>query len=165
MTEIWKDVVGYEGLYQVSNLGRVKSVRKNTVMSTPKNKTDCYLRVNLKRNGTQKQRLVHRLVAIAFIDNPNNLPFINHKNEHKWDNRVENLEWCDKSYNVHYGTCIARISHALSKPILCVELGIVFDNAVKATEYLGMSKGSATHINRCANGKEKQSGGYTWRYV
>lgn len=163
--EIWKDVKEYEGLYQVSNLGRVKSVRKNVIMSTPKNLKDGYLRVNLKRNGSQKQCLVHRLVATAFIENPNNLPFINHMNEDKCDNRIENLEWCDKSYNVQYGTCIERISKALSKPILCVELGVVFDNAIKATEFLGHARGTATHINRCANGKERSSCGYTWRYV
>ena len=165
MNEIWKDVTGYEGLYQVSSLGRVKSLRKNKVMSTPKNAKDGYLRVNLKRNVTQKQCLVHRLVALAFIENPNNLPILNHINENKSDNRVENLEWCDKRYNACYGTCSERIAKALSKPILCVELGIIFDNAIKATESLGLAKGTATHINRCAIGKEKRSGGYTWRYV
>lgn len=165
MNEIWKDVVGYEGLYQVSNLGRVKSIRKNLIMSTPINATDGYSRVNLKRKGQQKQCLVHRLVGAAFIDNPNNLPLLNHINENKSDNRVENLEWCDKSYNMHYGTCIERISKKLSKPILCVELGIIFDNAIKATEFLGLSKGTATHINRCAIGKEERSGGFHWRYM
>ena len=134
-------------------------------MSTPINAKDGYVRVNLKRKGTQKLWLVHRLVALAFIDNPNDFKIINHINEDKSDNRVENLEWCDRSYNIHYGTCIERISKSLSKPILCVELGIVFDNAIKATEFLHYARGTATHINRCANGKERTSCGYTWRYV
>ena len=110
--EEWKSIPGYEGLYEVSNLGRVRSLdrydgrnhfRKGKVLSLVKN-TDGYLKVLLKCNTKCKTITVHRLVAQAFIPNPDNLPIINHKDEDKTNNRVENLEWCDNYYNLMYGT-------------------------------------------------------------
>ena len=110
MEEIWKDIPEYEGLYQVSNLGNIKSLEKSKGWCKIKEKTlklridkDGYYRVILSKNSKPKMFLVHRLVAQAFIPNPNNLPEINHKNEIKTDNRVENLEWCTQLYNLHYG--------------------------------------------------------------
>ena len=165
MTEIWKDVVGYEGLYQVSNLGRVKSIRKDKIMSTPLNAKDGYLRVNLKKNGTQKQTLVHRLVEESFVENKNGFTQVNHIDEDKTNNCETNLEWCTAKYNSNYGTHMRRIIDKLSKPVLCVELGKVFKNSVEAARCIGAAKGTATHINRCATGKEKSCYGYTWRYI
>ena len=114
--EIWRPVVGYEGLYEVSNLGRVRSLdmyvkvgygnyrlHKGKVLSPTKNKNG-YLKVNLYCNGKQKTIDVHRLVTEAFLPNPDNLPQVNHKDEDKTNNRVENLEWCDHKYNMNYGT-------------------------------------------------------------
>lgn len=105
MSEIWKDVVGYEGLYQVSNLGKVKSLghgnsnnSKCRVMAMNLNYKK-YLQLNLYKNGKLKSVRVHRLVATAFIENIFNLQYINHINGIKTDNRVENLEWCTSSYN------------------------------------------------------------------
>lgn len=101
--EIWKDVVGYEGLYQISNLGRVKSVRQNKLMSLKR--CQGYLRVGLRHRGKeQRSYFVHRLVAEAFIPNPHNYPQINHKDECRTNNNVENLEWCTAKYNCNYGT-------------------------------------------------------------
>ena len=117
--EIWKDIPGYEGLYQVSNFGRVKSLRrpygnnggiqwtKERILSPGKDK-DGYLQVNLHCNGKQHQRKVHRLVAQAFLPNMDNLPMVNHKDEDKTNNNVDNLEWCDQKYNINYGGCIDR---------------------------------------------------------
>ena len=118
MEEIWKDIEGYEGLYQVSNLGRVKSFpRKGThttkeriLKLTKSNKN--YVIVILKNNYIQKAKSVHRLVAEAFIPNPNNLPQVNHKDENKLNNKVDNLEWCDNIYNCNYGTRNKRLSIA-----------------------------------------------------
>ena len=127
MQEIWKDIVGYENLYQISNLGRVKSVEKYVNSCLKYNPTikrkekmlkqynkSGYLQVALSKNGIKTYFLVHRLVAQAFIDNPNNFPQINHKNEIKNDNRVENLEWCDRKYNCNYGNRNSKIYNRTS---------------------------------------------------
>lgn len=112
--EIWEDVKGYEGYYQVSNMVRVKSMR---VLKTPKNGVKCrksaflstktthdkqYVLVALCRDGEKKHIQVHRLVAEAFIPNPKNLPCVNHKDENPSNNRADNLEWCTSEYNFQY---------------------------------------------------------------
>ena len=116
MKEIWKDIEGYEGLYQVSNMGRVKSLERTVWCGLnggcyraiperiikPSKDNYGYLVVNLWEDGKMKTYKVHRLVATAFIPNPNNLPVINHKNEIKNDNKVDNLEWCSVLYNNTY---------------------------------------------------------------
>lgn len=124
MEEIWKDIAGYEGLYQVSNLGRVKSldrtvqyfrngkletkIFKSKIMK--QNYTSAgYLMIYLRKDGKDKYNAVHRLVAQAFIPNPNNLPCVNHKDEVKDNNSVNNLEWCTHIYNCNYGTAIERM--------------------------------------------------------
>ena len=108
--EIWRPVVGYEGLYEVSNLGRVRSVdryyyrlHKGKVLSLSKN-ANGYLKVVLSCNGKCKTIKVHRIVAEAFLPNPDNLPQVNHKDEDKTNNSVDNLEWCNAKYNLSYGT-------------------------------------------------------------
>ena len=111
--EEWKDVENYEGLYQVSNLGRVKSLKDNNgkprekIMKQGKTKNG-YLRIMLCKNGKRERFLVHRLVANAFIPNPNNFKCVNHKDEDKTNNCVNNLEWCTYQYNNTYGTCQQR---------------------------------------------------------
>lgn len=100
INEIWKDIDGYNGLYQISSLGRVRN-KKGRLIS-PRKKWNGYIEVQLYKASKKKHYQIHRLVAEAFIPNPNNLPQINHKNEIKFDNRLENLEWCDNSYNVNY---------------------------------------------------------------
>ena len=116
--EIWKDIEGYEGLYQVSNLGRVKSLEridrlgrlKPGVILRPKVERGGYLLVGLHKEGKQKMFLVHRLVAHAFIPNPEGLPEINHRDEDKTNNLVDNLEYCDRKYNMNYGTRNERMT-------------------------------------------------------
>lgn len=110
--EIWKDIEGYEGLYQVSNYGRVKSLgneasRKEKIRKVRFN-NDGYPVIYLHKNGEKKFFLIHRLVAQTFIPNPNNLPEINHKDECKTNSFVENLEWCDRLYNINYGNAITK---------------------------------------------------------
>ena len=101
--EEWKEVPGYEGLYEVSNTGNVKSLIKNKIIKGFINRCG-YRLVGLSKNGILKRFQVHRLVAQVFIPNPYNLPMVNHKDEDKSNNRVDNLEWCDAKYNIHYGT-------------------------------------------------------------
>lgn len=121
MTEIWKDVKGYEGLYQVSNMGRVRSVARVVTWKNQQTKSyksrmmkirekNGYRVVSLYKNHKSKDNRVHRLVADAFIENPNNLPFINHIDEDKSNNKVDNLEWCTRQYNNNYGRRNEKIS-------------------------------------------------------
>ena len=115
--EEWRDIIGYEGLYQVSNLGRVKSLNynhtgKEGILDT-KPTSSGYVQVNLYKNNKRKTYLVHRLVAQSFIPNPLGLHEVNHiidDFEHRSDNRVENLEWCTKDYNINYGNRNKRAS-------------------------------------------------------
>lgn len=150
--EIWKDCKGYEGLYQVSNLGRIWSIKRQKYLKGCGDK-DGYLRVSLTaKNGKVKTEKIHRLVAIAFISNPLGLPVVNHKDENKQNNTVDNLEWCSVGYNTIYSR---------GKPVLCVELNKVFDCSQSAMRELGIC-GSA--IRGCCKGKGKTAGGYHWRY-
>lgn len=99
--EEWKNVIGYEGLYEVSSIGNVRNVRRNTLLKLSKNQG--YIQVHLYKNGIRKGFKVHRLVAEAFLSNPDNLPEVNHKDGNPINNSVNNLEWCDHKYNVNYG--------------------------------------------------------------
>lgn len=113
MIEIWKDVVGYEGLYEVSNLGHIKSLWFNKEkLLTPINSKG-YYKVHLYKNGKLKDYSIHQIVAKAFIPNPNNYPGINHKDEVKTNNHADNLEWCNDAYNAVYGTRRERIAATL----------------------------------------------------
>ena len=109
--EIWKDVLGYEGYYEVSNMGRVRNAQTNRVLSP--GISQGYYYVALYCHGQRHNKQVHRLVAEAFLDNPENHPIINHKNEIRNDNVVSNLEWCSYSYNNTYGGVSMRKSESL----------------------------------------------------
>lgn len=120
MTEIWKDIKDYEGLYQVSNYGRVRSLDRcdnmgrfmdGHILSIGDNGNG-YKHVGLSKNGLQKTEYVHRLVAKSFIPNPNNLPQVNHKDENPNNNCVDNLEWCTNKYNNNYGNHKVRLSES-----------------------------------------------------
>lgn len=169
MKEIWKDVPDYEGLYQVSNLGRIKSLynykRNGTNILIPRIKRGYYT-IGLRKNGKRKWFLVHRLVAKAFIPNPNNLPQINHKDENKLNNNIKNLEWCSVSYNNTYGTRIQRVRTKTSKKVLQYDLS---GNFIK--EYESVSSAAKSNkiktissVTKCCQGKWKQAGGYIWKY-
>lgn len=112
--EIWEPIVGYEGLYEVSNIGRVFSLKKNIVLEpsitkpsirwiyTKKGNTNPYFKIDLIKNNKRKNFLIHRLVAQAFLENPENKPVVNHLNEITTDNRVQNLQWCTNSENIKH---------------------------------------------------------------
>lgn len=120
--EIWIDIKGYEGLYQVSNFGRVRSLNYrhtgNKKLLSLCNDKDGYLYVTLSKKGERKNHKIHRLVASVFIPNWFNDFEVNHIDEDKRNNNVENLEWCDRKYNANFGTCIERSTKLRSKPVL-----------------------------------------------
>lgn len=172
MQEEWRDIEEYFGLYQISNLGNVKSLgnnktRKEKILKPEKTKGE-YLRVCLSKDGKHKMYLVHRLVASTFIENPNNYEEINHRDEDKANNYVSNLEWCDRKHNINYGThnqrsAASRINHPKrSKQVLCVETGKVYKSTHQVQRELGFAQG---YISSACIGKYKQAYGYTWKYV
>ena len=166
--EHWKAISGYEGLYEVSDLGRVKSLKygKERILK-PGSGGDGYLNVALCKDGHVKGKLIHRLVAEAFIPNPNNLETINHKDEVKTNNTVSNLEWMSQRDNNNYGTRNKRARETLSKQVQMFdkktgELLATFPSTNEAAGVTGIAQGS---ISKCCNGKIKSAGGYVWRYA
>ena len=155
-----KDVQNYEGLYAVTSCGKVYSYRSKKFLKPRKNKSG-YLQVCLYKGGERKEHLVHRLVAEAYLPNPEEFLQVNHKDENKENNALSNLEWCDQSYNSNYGSRNKRMAKSLSKPVFCEELNRTFDGARAAACELGLDYSS---INRCCTGKRKTCGGYHWRY-
>lgn len=170
--EIWKDVVGYEDKYMVSNLGRIKSVRyyngRNEAIRKLTPDKDGYLTVVLCKNNKPKTLKVHRLVAEAFVPNLSNLPQVNHKNGVKSDNRVENLEWCDGKYNVNYSHSYIyhdSITHIM-KPVIQLSMKGEFIRKFESTRAAAREIGTTnnSHISEACNGVLKQYKGYIWRW-
>ena len=159
--EIWKPIKDYPD-YMVSNLGRVKSLRfgKEKILKTQSDK-DGYKKINLFKDKKSNNKKIHRLVAEAFIPNPNNLPCINHKNEIKDDNRLENLEWCSVAYNNIYGTRIEK----LKKTILQFSLNGEFIRKWESIKDIETDLGFChSLISNYLNGKRKTAYGYIWKY-
>ena len=149
INEIWKDCKGYEGLYQVSNLGRVWNIKLQRYLKGSYDK-DGYIQVNLTaKNGKVKKEGVHRLVALVFLDNPNNYPQVNHIDENKKNNCVDNLEWISIKDNANHGTRNKRISKANSIPVYCFELDKTFYGAREAERELGINHSSISKCFKC----------------
>ena len=162
MTEIWKDIDGYEGLYQISNKGRVKRLYKASErILKPRDNGRGYLRVHLTKENTSKHIRVHRLVARAFIPNPDNLPEINHRDENKKNNCVENLEWMRHIDNCNYGTRNERISRKILQYSKSGELIREWQGAGEVERLLGIYRGN---INSCCKGRYKSAYGFIWKY-
>lgn len=167
--EEWKNIESFEG-YQVSNEGRVKN-SKGKILKPQKNSCG-YLRVQLWEDGKQVMKFIHRLVAEAFIPNPQNLLEVNHKDENPSRNEVSNLEWCDKKYNVNYGTRNQRSGEKLtnhptkSKRVDQIDpiTGEIVHRWASTQECArnGFNHGA---VAACARGLYKQYKGYIWKYA
>lgn len=174
MKEILKDVVGFEGLYKISNLGRVYSLKTNKFLRHHNNKLG-YAKVILRKNNKNHGCQVHRLVAKAFLPNPRNLPEVNHKDENPRNNILENLEWCTKKYNNNYGTKIQRkvrntdyrsIGRKQSKAVKQLDaennLIKIWISANECRRELGFDN---SRISHCCRGTQKTAYGYRWEYA
>lgn len=185
MTEEWRDVVGYEGLYKVSNKGNVKIVDRYDVRKDrwgnnikyhvkSKIKKTClnnkgYCMISLTKNNKTKTFLVHRLVAQMFVDNPNNYTEVNHIDENKENNECNNLQWCDRKYNNNYGKqdkeCRRVTSKWRMKKVKQFDLNgnliNTFDGIRIAEEKTNIDN---RNIIKCCKNKVKTSGGYVWKY-
>lgn len=176
--EIWRPVVGYEGLYEVSNLGRVKSLfdnlghRRDKILKASHIQGKKYLRVTLCNKVYKKCKKIQVLVATAFITNPDNLPCVNHKDENPENNCVDNLEWCTYKYNSNYGTAIKRRSEKMkgyfinnkhtSKSVLCIETNKTYPSINEAYRSTGIK---SCNISQCCNNIRKTAGGFHWRFA
>lgn len=179
--EAWKDIVGYEGYFQISNMGRVKSLRRYfnnnggfTLVEEKIRKQAMdkkgYLRTELSVSGKGVTKKVHRLVADAFILNPNNLPQVNHIDEAKSNNKYTNLEWVNNKDNINHGTAIqrssiSRINHPLkSKAVLQYSLNGEFIKEYPSIAEASRQNGRNRHIGECCSGKEETACGFIWKF-
>lgn len=155
---VWKEISGYEGLYEVSDTGLVRSLKfgKKRILSAGKQRKG-YLAVQLCKDGICKNLLVHRLVARAFIPNPKNLKTVNHIDENKMNNNVNNLEWLSRGDNARYSR---------DKPVVQLSKNgnvvATFPSIIEAGRQTGIAN---SHICKCCHGKRRSAGGYIWRYA
>lgn len=156
-----RDVEGYEGLYKVTRSGQVYSVRRKIYMK-PQMDKDGYLCVNLRKDGSYKRFFIHRLVALAYVPNPEGKPTVNHIDEIKTNNDYRNLEWATHKENTNYGTRTERAAAANSKPVRCVETGVIYANAEEAAKSIDSWR---ENIAKVLNGRAKTHRGYHWEYV
>ena len=176
--EEWRDVVGYEGLYQVSNQGRVKSlerkvphcsggerIQKERILKQATTYNG-YLLVSLCAGGKPKKVTVHRLVCEAFHKNHENKPCVNHIDENKTNNAASNLEWCTYEENNNHGTHKERVAKSLSKPVAqCTKEGGLVKTWSSLTEIGKQTGFSIGNISQVTNGNRKQAYGFIWKYI
>lgn len=183
MKEIWKDIDGFEGIYQISNYGRLKALSKqlkgrNSYRNVkekvlkPAIGTCGYYQYPLSHNSKKKTILIHREVAKAFVDNPNELYEVNHKDENRLNNHFENLEWCDRSYNNSYNDRTKRAAetqrntHPSRKAVEQIDKnGNIVATYQSEREAERISGIIHNNICECIKGKRKSAGGYFWRLV
>lgn len=172
MEEIWKDIKGFESKYKISSNGNCYSYFLNRNLK-PTIDTNGYLLYKLSKDGKQYTIRVHRLVAEAFLEIPEELKHlkgtrylqVNHKDEDKTNNNVNNLEWCDNKYNINYGTCIERIKNSQhKKPVLQYDKNGNFIKEWVSLCECHRNGFHRSHIIDCCNGKQKTHKGFIWKY-
>lgn len=177
--EEWRDIRDFEGLYQISNMGRIKSLARPCKgygdkyavdrIIKPLKMANGYLEAVMFRDGKRTIRMLHRVVAEAFIPNPNDLPFINHKDENPQNNNVENLEWCTPKYNANYGNRQKKCRQSSLKHYKPVYQMDMDGNIIKRWECMNDAMRAlsidSTQISRVCKGKNCTAGGFIWRYA
>lgn len=161
LIELWRDIKGYCGLYEVSNFGRIYGIKSQKIVHPYLNNRG-YLKVDLYKDGKCKKVFVHRIVAETFLPNPNKYPQVNHKDEDKTNNNMFNLEFCDCKYNIGYGTGHDRAAEKSKKAVFCIELNKSFKSITEASEATGICIQS---ISMCCRGNYKTAGRMHWRFV
>lgn len=158
-----KSIKGYEGLYSVTSCGKVYSHKSKKFLKQHDNEQG-YLYVQLWKDGIGKWHRVHRLVADTYIPNPDNLPEVNHKDEVKEHNWMNNLEWCDHKYNMNYGSCATRSAQKRSTKIRCVETGEEFESIMDCERKTGLHNGNISEHLRGIKGRS-HVGGYHFERI
>jgi len=175
MQEVWKDVEGYEDIYQVSNIGNVKSKRfwtgskyiyRDKILK-PSKSSSGYLQVIFSKNGKTKSKFIHKLVASAFLENKNNYKEVNHKDENKENNNINNLEWCNHKYNMNYGNIKEKLAKKKEKRVAKYDKDgnlISIYNSIKEASIKNNVQSNA--VVACCKYKKgyKTCGGYIWKY-
>lgn len=168
MKEEWKKIEGYDN-YEVSNMGRVRSLNfmrtgRVKVISSSVSRLG-YHQVDIFMNGVPEKKTIHRLVAEAFLENPDNLPQINHRDGDKSNNCVENLCWCNQSYNNHHSRGWIKVNESRKKPVLQYtktgEFIKEYSSSHEASRETGVNQGN---ISACCNGKQKSANNFIWKY-
>ena len=167
--EVWKAIEGTDGMYEVSNTGKIRSLNYKNSGKTkelkPAPDPKGYMKTMLLLNGRYKTVKVHRLVAIAFVPNPENKPQVNHKDECKLNNHFSNLEWCTAQYNVNYSGTIQKAINACKRKVLQFEkTGKFIKEFESATNASKETKTCQSAITLACQGKYKTAGGYIWKY-
>lgn len=167
MREIWKDIENYEGIYQVSNHGRIYNILSGRILGCSVSQSG-YVRLRLCKNGIQENCNVHRLVAKAFIPNMNNYPIINHKDENKKNNHADNLEWCNHKYNNTYISAINKYKTLANQnytPVIQFTKDNVFISEYNSVNEAGeLNNITPCCISSCLTGHTKSAGGFIWKY-
>lgn len=180
LNEKWKDVKGYEGIYQVSNLGRVKSLDRKVYQKNKSNKfqyvtykgkilksqkqRNGYLIIDLHRNNKTKRKLVHILVAETWIPNLNSNKYINHKDSNPQNNRIDNLEWCTQSYNVKYAYKNGNKIAPNMKKTNQIKNGKIINTYISMTDAERKTGIKSANISKCCRNIRKHAGGFQWEY-
>lgn len=180
----WVDIAGYENLYQINQFGEIRTLKnspklkKYDLLKPQISKTNGYVYQMLNKNGTKKLFRVHRLVASAFLPNPNNLPQVNHKDGNKQNNRADNLEWCEQSYNMKHAyktklqipsdkqrKAVINTNKLKQKGVCQIKDGEIINTFSGISEASRQTNVPISCISRCCNGKREFANGFQWRFI